>query len=119
MNQMPQFNVDLGDELKGLNAPTFAEFCRNKEKWLGRADEKLALADVGSQNLKKYVQRHIYEIEGHRCKTLEEVERIATDYGIPISELDYRPEIIPLSGLKCDMLVKFVPKHVREKRDAW
>lgn len=99
--------------------PSFEEFCKNRDKYLGREDDRFAEADAGANNLKKYTQRHIYEIEGYRCKTLEEVQRVANNQGIPIKSLDYRPEIIPLGGGKCDILVRFVPKHSREKRATW
>lgn len=98
--------------------PTFEEFKRNRHKYLGRDDDNLASVDRGSLVLKQ-VRKHIYEIEGYRCKSLEEVERVAASQGIPMRELDYRPCIIPQSGHRCDILVKFVPKHVREKRNAW
>lgn len=99
-------------------APTFEEFKRNPEKWTGRHDDLLSSADKGSQILKG-VQKHIYEIEGYRCSTLEEVEKIAASQGIPIRSLDYRPELIPLGGGKANILVKFVSKDVRERRADW
>lgn len=98
---------------------TFDEYCRNRDKYLGKEDEQLGYIDAGSQNLKKRVQKQIYEIEGYRCKTLEEVERVARDRGIPLRELDYRPHVVPQSGGKCDILVRFLPKHTRDKRNAW
>lgn len=106
-------------DLTAWGAPTFEEFCRNPEKWRGREDDSLASADVGSQTLKGMVKKHIYEIEGYRCKSLEEVERVARNQGIPIRELDYRPELIPIGAGKCDILVKFVSKQEREKRATW
>lgn len=104
---------------EAFGMPTFAEFAKNPEKWLGRDDDKLAWADAGSRALEKHVQRHIYEIEGYRCKTIEEVEKIASSQGIPLRELDYRPSVVPTGGGKCDILVKFVNKADREKRKLW
>lgn len=95
------------------------DFARNREKYLGKEDEALGWVDKGSQILGRHVQRHVYEIEGFRCKSLEEVERVAKNQGIPLKALDYKPEIIPQGGGKCDILVKFVPKHIRERRAAW
>lgn len=119
MANVKPIEIELTPELKALGAPTFQEFVKNRDKWMGKDDEKLGLADTGSQILKKHVKKHIYEIEGYRCKNLEEVERVAKSQGIPVSELDYRPEIMPMSGRKCDILVKFVPKHTRDKRETW
>lgn len=110
---------DLEVEAVKMGAPTFEEFKRNREKYLGRPDDHFGYIDRGAKEIGKYVQRHIYEIEGYRCKSLEEVERIAASQGIPLQELDYRPEIIPQSGLKCDILVKFIPKWLRDKRAGW
>lgn len=102
-----------------FGAPTFEEFKRNRQKFVGRDDDSLAIVDKGSHNLQRVVENHIYEIEGFRCKNLEEVERIAGDYGIPLRELDYRPELIPQGGGKAKMLIKFVSKLEREKRAIW
>lgn len=102
-----------------FGAPTFDEFVANREKYIGRDDDRFSEADRGSSHLKSVVQRHVYEIEGYRCKTLEEVEKVARNQGINLRELDYRPEVIPLGGGKCDLLVKFISKDEREKRSNW
>lgn len=99
--------------------PTFEEFAKNSEKYLGREDDAFAQIDQGSKNLDRHVQRHIYEIEGYRCKSLEEVEKVARSQGISLGALDYQPQVMPLGGGKCDILVKFVSKAEREKRDLW
>ena len=103
--------------MEGL--PTFEEFCKNREKYVGREDEDFGLIDRGSLHLKNVVQRHEYEIEGVRCKNLEQVEKRAREMGIPIRELDYRAMIIPQTGLKCDILVKFAPKSEFARREDW
>lgn len=99
--------------------PTFEEFARNSEKYLGRDDDAFSQVDAGSRNLDRHVKRHVYEIEGYRCKSLEEVERVARSQGIALKELEYEPELIPLGGGKCDILIKFVSKKDREKRALW
>lgn len=99
--------------------PTFEEFSKNHEKYMGRDDDAFGQVDQGSKQLNKHVQRHVYEIEGYRCKSLEEVERVAASQGIRVNELDYKPQLMPLGGGKCDILVKFVSKAEREKRDLW
>lgn len=115
-----QFDVDLDNELINAGAPTFKQFCDNREKYLGKEDEVLGYMDQPTSMLKKYEnKKRLYEIEGYRCKSLEEVERVARSQGIPLRDLDYRPEIIPQAGHKCDILIKFIPKWVREKRADW
>jgi hypothetical protein len=109
-------DADMDDVLEDptkFGAPSFDDFKKNREKWLGRDDEALGLADKGSGWA--FVKKHIYEIEGYRCKTLEEVEHVALCQGIPLRELDYRPQMLPRGCGKWDILVKFVP---RKSRDA-
>lgn len=98
--------------------PSFDSFKRNYEKFMGRDDDLLSQADKGSVFLKDVVQRHKFEIEGYRCDSLEEVERVALQQGIPIKELDFRPILIPTGGGKADVLIKFVSKQERERRNA-
>lgn len=100
-------------------APTFEEFQKNRDHYLGRDFDKLSEVDNGSTMLNKLISRTRYEIEGYRCDTLEEVEKVAKNQGIPLRELDYRPQIMPIGGGKCDILVKFVSKNVREQRETW
>lgn len=104
---------------KAYGVPTFDEFAKNPNLLNEREDARFAEIERGSRQLDRHVQRHIYEIEGYRCKSLEEVERIAAAQGIPLRELDYRPEVIPLGGGKCDLLVKFVSREQRDKRKLW
>lgn len=110
---------DILKDPEAFGAPTFEQFKKNREKYMGRDDETLALVDRGSHNLKRVVDKYTYEIEGFRCDTLEKVEQIAADYGIALRELDYRPELIPQGGGKAKMLIKFISKEDREKRALW
>lgn len=115
-------NVDINDLAENpekFGAPTFEQFKKNREKYLGKDDSTLAIVDKGSNNLSGILEKYVYEIEGFRCKNLEEVERIAGDYGINLRDLDYRPELIPQGGGKAKMLIKFVSKADREKRSLW
>lgn len=110
---------DLMAEPESYGLPTFDQFVKNSEKYLGRDDDRFMEVDRGSKNLDRHVQRHVYEIEGYRCKSLEEVERIAAQQGIALRELDYRPQVIPTGAGKCDLLIRFVSKETREKRKLW
>ena len=116
---MLQNKNDLSDFGESVGMPSFDEYCKNQEKWLGRDDDSLAEVERGSIQLDRCVKRHIYEIEGYRCKSLEEVERVAKSMGINLRELDYRPEIQPNTSGKFDIKVKFVSKGDREKRKLW
>ncbi len=99
-----------------FGAPTFEDFKRNRSKYLGHEEDTLRSADIGSIVFKKGLKKYRYELEGYRCQSLEEVERVAKSQGIALSDLDYRPEFIPLGGGQAEMLVKFISKHERQKR---
>lgn len=98
--------------------PTFDQFKNNYEKYMGRDDDILAQASNGSKLLKNVEKKYRFELLNYRCDTLEEVERIAKEQGIPLKELDFRPVLLPLGGGKADILVKFVTKSDVEKRNA-
>ena len=106
---------DLMADPNKFGAPTFEQFCKNPERFRGRADDILSSVDRGSSIIGS-VQKQVYEIEGVRCSTLEAVEKVAADMGIPLKELDYRAELIPLPGQKSEILVKFVSKQDRMGR---
>ena len=99
--------------------PSLERWKTEREKYLGREDDTLASADKGSTLLSKSVKRHVYEIEGYRCKNLEEVERVAREQGINLKALDYRPQLVQAGAGKYDIIVRFVSKTQRDKRDAW
>lgn len=110
---------EVFDNPTAFGLPTFEEFVRDQDKYIEREDARFAEVDRGSRNLDRHIQKHIYEIEGYRCKTLEEVERVARSQGIPLKELDYKPQVVPSSAGKCDILVRFVSKEKREARRNW
>ena len=99
--------------------PSLENWAKEREKYLGRDDDILASADKGSDLLKRTVHRHVYEIEGYRCKNLEEVERVAKEQGINLKGLDYRPQLVQAGAGKYDIIVRFVAKDEREKRKKW
>jgi len=98
---------------------SFEEFVKNRDKYIGRDDEAFGWIDKGSTQLGRYVRNQIYEIEGYRCDSLERVDEIASRMGYTRKELECRPEIIPLSGHKCDILCRFFSKETIKKREAW
>lgn len=109
---------DTIDTIQKMGAPSFEEFKRNRDKYMGRPDDVLSSVDQGGTMLKGYMKKVRYELEGYRCATLEEVERVASSQGIELSDLDYRAVCVPQSGYTCDILVKFMTKAEYERRRA-
>lgn len=116
---MAQNDFDLEDIAKFSGFPSFDEYRKNPEKYIGRADASLQEVDRGSTQLDRTVKRHIYEIEGYKCKTLEEVEKVAASMGINLKELDYRPSVQPNTSGGFDIKVRFLSKAERDKRKLW
>jgi len=89
--------------------PTFEEFRRNKEKYLGRKDDEVIAIDRGDRNLHC---RQEYYVCGHHVKTLEQGERIARDMGYDFyNDFQAKPQVLPDSSLKGFYIrVNFIPK---------
>lgn len=118
MSRPKDGDIDIMTEVQKVGF-TFEEFVKNREKWVGRDDEILTSADKGGSETNKKTRRHIYEIEGYRCKSIEEVERIAKSQGVPLKSLDYQAILVPNGAGKQDVLVKFISRAEMEKRKAW
>jgi hypothetical protein len=99
--------------------PSFEEFKRNPEKWLGRDDDMFSEIDRGSTLISAYVEKQKYEFMGYRCNSLEEVERVASNMGYQKKDLTYVVETRPNTGYKCDLLFRIMPKSEKAKRDSW
>lgn len=123
MNRIDNLEDATWEELSAnpekFGLPSFDRWAKEREKFMGTEDEVFASADKGSTLLSRSVQRHIYEIEGYRCKNLEEVERVAREQGINLKALDYRPQLVQSGAGKYDIIVRFVSKGQREKRESW
>lgn len=110
---------EVMEDPKKFGLPSFDEFVKNPDTLFGREDERLQEVDRGSTNLNRVVKRYIYEIEGYRCKSLEEVERVARSMGLDLREMDYQPQMETNTGGKFDIKVKFVSRSERLKRQNW
>lgn len=109
---------DIVDNPHKFGWVTFNEFKKNPEKWIGRKDDVLASADKGSHTLKS-IRKHIYEVEGYRCKGLEEVQKTAECMGIDLNDLEMKPDMIQAGAGKFDVIVRFVSKQTKERRESW
>lgn len=98
---------------------SFEEFKRNYNRLKdNKVNEMFGWIDKGGEIIRPYLRKILYEIEGYRCKTLEEVERVAKSQGIDLTSLDYQAVAIPQSSYKCDVLIRFLPKKEILKRNG-
>ena len=96
---MMKIQVDMPDELKGTGFPSFQEYCRNPGRWKKPSGEMFGKIDEGGHSLRHLlVPGWSYEILGRRCKTLEEVEKIAINEGYNIDHLDAKPQLEKVPG---------------------
>lgn len=103
-------NATLKDILENpakFGAPTFDQFCKQYDQWKSHRN-KLDSIDNGPKGLSSITKKVRYSIDGVPCDNLEQVEKRANDFGVTdMGELDMVPEVIPLGGGYCDILVKF------------
>lgn len=119
MDRFKEIDInEIYENPKNFGMPTFEEFKKSPERWLGRDDAALSQVSEGGLEVKNQYRRQRYEIEGYTCDSLEQVEKIANSQGIPLKELDYRPQMIPQGGGNWDILVKFVSKNERKRRES-
>lgn len=89
--------------------PTFEEFRKNKQKYLGRKDDEVASIDRGDTNLKC---RQVYYVMGYKISSLEQGERIAKDMGYDFyTDFKAKPQVMPDSSVRGYYIrVNFIPK---------
>lgn len=76
---------------------------------LSTDDAKLSRIDKSTQVFRNGVKKHIYYFEHYKCRSLEEVQMICANEGIPFGKLEIKPQIIPDRNDpdKCDLLIRF------------
>lgn len=100
---------------------TFEEFRRNKEKWLGRADDEISSVDAGDRNLQC---RNVYYLESdagrYRVDSLEQAERIALDMGLNLfHDFLIKPQVREDISARNYIEVTFLAKQLIAKRANW
>jgi len=110
---------DLIESPEKFGAPSFAQFKRNKDFWMGRDDDVLTQVDKGSRLINKGLKKYRFEIEGYRCKSLEELESVILNMGLRLKDMEYKPEYVPLGGGEAEILVRFVSKDERSRREKY
>lgn len=98
-------------------APTLQDFKSRRSYYANGHNKTFGRIDKGGAIANKYTKKQIFEIEGYRCKTLEEVERVALNLGLDLKTLKYQAHFLPLGGGSADMLVKFISEADLQKRN--
>ena len=98
--------------------PTFAEYCKNRDKWMGRPDDAMVSITEGPKNHRAGLQRIIYKIHGVTLPSEESVEAALGDHGYGLDDIDLKKqdsrlkktiEVIPQGAGKYDIVVDFLP----------
>jgi hypothetical protein len=103
---------------KAYGLPTFDEFAHKPEILLGRDDEQLASVANGTKFVRE-IYKHVYFLEGYRCDSLEDVERMAGNMGIAIKDLDWIPELRSAQNGKYINEIRFFHKSNMSRRKDW
>lgn len=109
---------DIMENPDKFGAPTFDMFKSHRDKYIENHNQNFGRIEQGGAVANRYTKKQIYEIEGYRCKTLEEVERVANSMGINLKKMKYTAEFLPLGGGQADVLVKFMSESLRNMRDS-
>jgi hypothetical protein len=108
---------ELAENPTKFGMPTFSEFSKNKEKWMGRADDEIAAIDRGDPMLGC---RQKYYVEQYRVESLEQAERIARDMGHDLfHDFVVHPQLRPDGGAGFYNEVTFRVKASLQKRASW
>lgn len=96
-----------------FGAPTFEEFARDKDKYLGREDDILKTAFEGAHILKKsnLVRKHIYKIFGYTAKSEDHVWQIMKNEGYSPLDFEIKPELTKAGNGQYDVIVDFTLKN--------
>lgn len=125
MNGVPDFSEvsieDIVENPTKFGMPTLEEFTKNKEKYMGRADDEITAVDRGDPQL-GCLQRYYIEGDGgrYRVDSLEQAERIARDMGRSLShDFILDPQLRPDDRGGFYNEVTFRPKASVAKRANW
>lgn len=101
--------------------PTFEEFRKTKEKWMGRLDDEIAAIDRGDPLLGCRQRYYVEDAGGrYRVESLEQAERIAVDMGLSLfHDFITDPQLRPDGASGFFNEVTFRSKRSIEKRAHW
>lgn len=111
---------DLMANPEKYGAPTFEQFKARRDHYKKNHNTSFGNIERGGEIANRFTKKQIYEINGYRCKTLEEVEKVALSMGLNLQTLsnNYQAQFLPLGGGQAEVLVKFMTPEDRQRRNG-
>jgi hypothetical protein len=109
---------DLQANPQAYGLPTYQQFLKNRDLYLGRSDEQMIALSEGPQIGRKDLNKIKFQLHGVDLPNEESVEKALADHGYTLDEIDLEKRdgrlkksinMIPLGGGKFDILVNFQP----------
>lgn len=120
MNQrIPESAADIMSDPTRFGLPTFDDFKKYPEKYLGHLEDLLSCLDKGSELLGGYIRKHVAYVEGYRVRSYEEAQRILRSMGIREDQIEWSANCVNMYAGKCDLEIKIFSKGTMERRNAW
>lgn len=113
-----EFQQILADP-KRFGAPTFEEFVKDPEKYLGKRDDFFVSAEDGAVLLKQsnLVKDQLYCLGNNKTDSLEEFSRWLQDEGIDVRNIEWCPELEKVEGGQYRILVGIKLKNKDVKNE--
>lgn len=111
---------DIMENPEKFGAPTLEQFIQRRNFYQKQYDSVFGRIDLGGKISNRYTDKQLFEIDGYRCKSLEEVERIARSEGIDLDAVakNYTAEFQPLGGGKATVLIRFMSPEYKARLEA-
>lgn len=110
---------DIMEQPEKFGAPTLEQFRKKRDFYQKNHNSVFGRIDTGGKITNRFTKKQKFEIDGYRCNTLEEVERVARDMGLNLDAIakEYKAEFIPLGGGQADVLVRFMSPEYRMRME--
>lgn len=112
IRQMPDTIEEFIENITDYGLPTYAEFCKNKTKWMGGTEETMNAIEIGdrSGNRDLRCKQELF-IEQYKMDGPEQCQRIAKDMGYDIDkDFHMDVQILPSHDWKFVSRITFRPK---------
>lgn len=104
---------DIMENPTKYGLPTFEDYCKDRERYLGYSDQLFRTIDAGPQNaerLRKLMHKMRFRVAGHYVKTVEKLQSVAREEWGDDVKLEMYPQMLPIGGGKWECVVEVMPK---------